>query len=66
MPQGSSLVLLSRAEVIDFTALINAVETVHITAASDVWPLEPMPADHPVRQLPGFLKSAHRAGALQQ
>ena len=66
MPQGSSLVLLSRAEVIDFPALINAVEKGHITAASDVWPLEPMPADHPVRQLPGFLKSAHRAGALQQ
>jgi len=58
--------LLSRAEVIDFPALINAVEKGHITAASDVWPIEPMPADHPVRQLPGFLKSAHRAGALQQ
>ena len=30
----------------------------------DVVPEEPLPPDHPVRTLPGFLRSAHRAGAL--
>ena len=41
-----------------------AVERGHIVAASDVFPEEPLARDHPVRKLPGFLRSAHRAGAL--
>lgn len=64
MRAGASFILLSRADVVDFDALIGAVKQGHIRAASDVFPQEPMPADHPVRRLPGFLKSAHRAGAL--
>ncbi|EYD77643.1 Hydroxypyruvate reductase [Rubellimicrobium mesophilum DSM 19309] len=64
MPRGASLILLSRAAVVDFPALMEAVRSGHLTAASDVFPEEPLPADHPVRSLPGFLLSAHRAGAL--
>ncbi|MCR9134507.1 MAG: hydroxyacid dehydrogenase [Alphaproteobacteria bacterium] len=64
MRPDASLILLSRADVVDFDALIAAVKEGRIRAASDVFPQEPMPYDHPVRQLPGFLKSAHRAGAL--
>ncbi|WP_298837981.1 hydroxyacid dehydrogenase [uncultured Roseobacter sp.] len=64
MKAGSRFILLSRAGVVDFDALIEAVRSGHITAASDVFPFEPMPADHPVRTLPGFVRSAHRAGAL--
>lgn len=64
MPQGAAFILLSRAGVVDFDALMEAVRSGHILAASDVFPSEPMPADHPVRSLPGFLLSAHRAGAL--
>ena len=41
-----------------------AVARGHIRAASDVFPDEPLAADHPVRLLRGFLLSAHRAGAL--
>lgn len=65
MRPGASFILLSRADVVDFDALIDAVKQGHIRAASDVFPQEPMPHDHPVRQLPGFLKSSHRAGALR-
>ena len=32
--------------------------------ASDVFPEEPISKDHPVRKLDGFIRSAHRAGAL--
>lgn len=64
MRPGAAFILLSRADVVDFDALLDAVERGHIVAASDVWPEEPMPADHRVRQLDGFLRSAHRAGAL--
>jgi phosphoglycerate dehydrogenase-like enzyme len=64
MPRGAAFILLSRAAVVDFPALMEAVRSGHITAASDVFPEEPLPLDHPVRSLPGFLLSAHRAGAL--
>jgi phosphoglycerate dehydrogenase-like enzyme len=64
MRKGAAFILLSRAGVVDFDALVAAVASGHIKAASDVFPEEPMPAVHPVRGLDGFLRSAHRAGAL--
>ncbi|MER9595480.1 hydroxyacid dehydrogenase [Mesorhizobium sp. M0244] len=64
MRKGAAFILLSRAGVVDFPALMNAVRSGHIVAASDVFPEEPLARDHPVRTLPGFLRSAHRAGAL--
>lgn len=64
MRKGAGFILLSRADVVDFPALMAAVESGHIVAASDVYPEEPLPLDHPVRSLAGFVRSAHRAGAL--
>jgi phosphoglycerate dehydrogenase-like enzyme len=64
MRKGAAFILLSRAAVVDFPALMQAVRSGHIVAASDVFPEEPLAPDHPVRSLPGFLRSAHRAGAL--
>ncbi|KEC70437.1 phosphoglycerate oxidoreductase [Rhizobium leguminosarum bv. phaseoli CCGM1] len=64
MRQGAAFILLSRADVVDFDALMAAVASGHIVAASDVYPEEPLPPGHPVRSLKGFLRSAHRAGAL--
>ncbi len=64
MRRGAIFLLLSRADVVDFGALMDAVRAGHILAASDVFPEEPLAADHPVRAIPGFLLSAHRAGAL--
>lgn len=64
MRPGAAFILLSRADVVDFPALMAAVAEGRITAASDVWPEEPLPPGHPARALPGFLLSAHRAGAL--
>lgn len=66
MRKGAGFILLSRADVVDFDALMDAVESGHIRAASDVYPEEPLPADHRVRSLKGFIRSAHRAGALDQ
>lgn len=64
MRRGAAFILLSRADVVDFPALMAAVARGHILAATDVWPEEPLPQGHPARALPGLLKSAHRAGAL--
>jgi len=64
MRKGACFILLSRAGVVDFEALMEAVRAGHIAAASDVYPEEPLPTAHEVRRLSGFLRSAHRAGAL--
>lgn len=65
MREGATFILLSRAEAVDFDALTDAVASGRIRAATDVFPEEPMPHDHPVRTLKNFLRSAHRAGALE-
>ena len=62
--KGAAFILLSRAGVVDFDALMDAVESGPILAASDVFPEEPLPAGHRVRGLKNFIRSAHRAGAL--
>ncbi len=64
MRPRSAFILLSRADVVEFDALLDAVERGHILAASDVFPEEPVSPDHRVRRLEGILRSAHRAGAL--
>ncbi len=64
MNRHSLFVLMSRAEVVDFDALLNACESGHIKAATDVFPEEPLALDHPARSTPNLLLSAHRAGAL--
>jgi phosphoglycerate dehydrogenase-like enzyme len=64
MRKGAAFILLSRADVVEFDALMADVSSGHIVAASDVSPEEPLPSDHPVRKLKGFIRSAHRAGAL--
>jgi phosphoglycerate dehydrogenase-like enzyme len=64
MQKGAHFILLSRAEVVNFDDLIAAVKSGHIQAASDVFPQEPLAPNHPVRGLKGFVRSAHRAGAL--
>jgi phosphoglycerate dehydrogenase-like enzyme len=64
MRKGAAFILLSRAGVVDFDALMDAVESGHIVAASDVFPEEPLPAGHRVRGLKNFIRSAHRAGAM--
>lgn len=64
MRNGARFILLSRAEVVDFDAMMEAVRSGAIFAASDVFPQEPLSSDHAVRKLPNFIRSAHRAGAL--
>jgi phosphoglycerate dehydrogenase-like enzyme len=63
MPKGAAFLLLSRAAVVDFPAMLDAVRSGHLRAAADVFPEEPVPADDPVRQVEGLLLSAHRTGA---
>jgi phosphoglycerate dehydrogenase-like enzyme len=56
--------LLSRAGLVDFDALVDLVAAGRFRAATDVFPSEPLAADDRVRQVDGFILSAHRAGGL--
>ncbi len=56
------LVLLSRAHLVDFDALIDLVLQERFRAAIDVFPEEPLPLDHPIRRVPWAILSPHRAG----
>lgn len=65
MQTGASLVLLSRAAVVDFEAVSKLVHAGKVRFATDVFPEEPVANDDPVRTLPNTLFSPHRAGALE-
>lgn len=56
--------LLSRAGLVDFDALVDLVAHGRFRAATDVFPVEPAPADLRARQVDGLLLSSHRAGGL--
>lgn len=64
MPDGSQLILLSRAEVIDFAALRAELRSGRIQAAIDVFPQEPVPDNEELRGEESALLSAHRAGGI--
>ena len=63
---GSAFLLMSRAAVVDFPELLRHVESGRIKAAIDVFPAEPVPANHPVRKLEGAILSAHRTGGMPE
>lgn len=65
MPAGSAFLLMSRAAVVDFPAMLEAAASGHIRVATDVFPQEPVSADDPVRNAPGILLSAHRTGGTR-
>lgn len=66
MRPGSVFVLVSRAGVVDFDAMLDAAESGHIRVAVDVFPEEPIPAGHRARRTPNTLLSAHRAGNIPE
>jgi phosphoglycerate dehydrogenase-like enzyme len=64
IPANAVLVLMSRAHVVDFDVLTEMLYAGRFRAAIDVFPEEPVPADHPIRHAPNVVLSAHRAGSV--
>lgn len=58
--------LLSRSHVVDFDVLTEMLHGGRFRAGIDVYPTEPLPLDHPVRQAPNTVFSTHRAGAIRE
>jgi phosphoglycerate dehydrogenase-like enzyme len=63
---GSVLLIMSRAGVVDFDALVELVAAGRLRAGTDVFPDEPVAPDDPVREVDGMLLSPHRAGGMRE
>jgi phosphoglycerate dehydrogenase-like enzyme len=63
---GGLFILMSRAAVVDFNALTDAVRNGRLRVATDVFPEEPLSPEHPIRDLENTVLSAHRAGGMPE
>lgn len=66
LPDGARLVLVSRAPVVDYDALLAELRSGRLYAGIDVWPQEPIPADDPFRSVENVVISGHRAGGITE
>lgn len=66
LPAGAVVVNVGRAKIIDTDALIAALRSGHLAGASlDVFPQEPLPADHPLWKTPNVILTPHTSGFRQ-
>ena len=66
MQASALLVLISRAHLVDFAALVDAANKGKIQAAIDVFPEEPVPPDAAVRTVKNTILSPHRAASIRR
>jgi len=66
MQPGALLVLISRAHLVDFAALVDAADKGKIQVAIDVFPTEPVPLDAAVRNVKNTILSPHRAASIRR
>ncbi|PRY31296.1 phosphoglycerate dehydrogenase-like enzyme [Pseudosporangium ferrugineum] len=64
MPDGALLVNAARGPVVDTGALVAELASGRISAALDVTDPEPLPAGHPLWQLPNAFITPHTAGSV--
>jgi phosphoglycerate dehydrogenase-like enzyme len=63
LPKGAVVINVGRAKIIDTDALIAALTSGHLGGASlDVFPQEPLPAEHPLWKTPNVILTPHTSG----
>jgi len=65
MADQTLVILLSRAHLLDLDAMLAEVGRRRLRFVTDVFPEEPLPADHPLRQMSDVILSPHRAAAVE-
>ncbi|GII20736.1 2-hydroxyacid dehydrogenase [Planosporangium mesophilum] len=65
MPEGALLVNAARGPVVNTEALTAELATGRISAAADVTDPEPLPAGHPLWDMPNFLLTPHVGGSVR-
>ena len=66
LPKGAIVVNVGRAKIIDTEALVEALRSGHLGgAALDVFPHEPLPADHALWKTPNVILTPHTSGFRQ-
>ena len=66
LKSNALLIVLSRAHLVDFAALDAELSSGRIRACLDVFPVEPVAKDAPIRQAPSAILSPHRAAAVDK
>ncbi|TYC12617.1 2-hydroxyacid dehydrogenase [Micromonospora sp. MP36] len=67
LPQGAVLVNTARGGLVDYDAVVDALESGRLAAAAfDVFDTEPLPADSRLRTAPNVVLTPHLAGATRQ
>ena len=62
LPSGAVFVNVSRGAIVDSDALVERLGRKDIVAGLDVFDPEPIPANHPIKDLPNVFLSPHLAG----
>ena len=66
MKDKSTILIMSRAAVVNFNDLYKFLKKRNVFAGIDVYPLEPVKKSDPIRKLRNVIFSPHRAGALDE
>ncbi|HYZ31556.1 MAG TPA: NAD(P)-dependent oxidoreductase [Crenalkalicoccus sp.] len=66
MKRGAWLLNVSRGAVVEEDALVAALRQGRIGAALDVYAVQPLAPDHPLRSLPNVLLTPHAAGLTRE
>ncbi|MBX2880758.1 MAG: hypothetical protein KTR32_12525 [Granulosicoccus sp.] len=64
LQRNAMVIVLSRAHLVDFDALVAEATSGRLRVATDVFPEEPLARDHVIRRAPNALLSPHRAAAV--
>jgi len=67
LPDGTVVINIARGGLVDLAALTDEVRRKRLRCALDVTdPIEPLPVNHPLRNLPGAIVTPHVAGSSRQ
>ena len=67
LPDGATIINVARGGLLDLDALTREVRTGRLRCAIDVTdPVEPLPARHPLRRLPGAIVTPHVGGGSEK